>query len=185
MRGFEIDPFAAWMTQAWLEITFADIVKAAGKTLNNQTFAKGAGTLTHVTLPGGGGVFLLHPPGFFILEALWELVTGRPTEVVDQVIRGRYLTAVLAVITTVVIFYLGRRLAGRALGAVAAALFILDPFVLRQNDLVFIETPTMLWLVVGLLLIVRVIQGAPRRPRLEVALAISGSMPSSRSVSAT
>jgi Periplasmic binding protein len=36
---------------------FADIVKAAGKTLNNQTFAKGADTLTHVTLPGGGGTF--------------------------------------------------------------------------------------------------------------------------------
>ena len=36
---------------------FADIVKAAGKTLNNQTFAKGAASLTHVTLPGGGGTF--------------------------------------------------------------------------------------------------------------------------------
>jgi Periplasmic binding protein len=36
---------------------FADIVKAAGKTLNNKTFAKGAGTLTHVTLPGGGGTY--------------------------------------------------------------------------------------------------------------------------------
>lgn len=31
LRGFEIDPFAAWMTQAWLEIAFADVVKAAGK----------------------------------------------------------------------------------------------------------------------------------------------------------
>jgi hypothetical protein len=36
---------------------FADIVKAAGKTLNNQTFAKGASSLTHVTLPGGGGSY--------------------------------------------------------------------------------------------------------------------------------
>jgi ABC-type branched-subunit amino acid transport system substrate-binding protein len=33
---------------------FADFVKAAGKTLNNQTFAKGASSLTHVALPGGG-----------------------------------------------------------------------------------------------------------------------------------
>jgi adenine-specific DNA-methyltransferase len=29
LRGFEIDPFAAWMTQAWLEIAFADVAKAA------------------------------------------------------------------------------------------------------------------------------------------------------------
>ena len=36
---------------------FTDIVKAAGKTLNNQTFAKGGASLTHVTIPGGGGTF--------------------------------------------------------------------------------------------------------------------------------
>ncbi|MGO9854344.1 MAG: ABC transporter substrate-binding protein [Acidimicrobiales bacterium] len=36
---------------------FADIVKAAGKTLNDQTFAKGGTSLTHVSLPGGGGTF--------------------------------------------------------------------------------------------------------------------------------
>lgn len=29
LRGFEIDPFAAWMTQAWLEIAFAETAKAA------------------------------------------------------------------------------------------------------------------------------------------------------------
>jgi hypothetical protein len=34
-----------------------DLLKSAGKTLNNQTLAKGAGTLTHVTLPGNGGAF--------------------------------------------------------------------------------------------------------------------------------
>jgi hypothetical protein len=34
-----------------------DVVKSAGKTLNNQTFTKGAHSLTHVTLPGGGGMF--------------------------------------------------------------------------------------------------------------------------------
>jgi Periplasmic binding protein len=36
---------------------FSDLVKAAGKTLNNQTLAHGAASLTHVTLPGGGGTF--------------------------------------------------------------------------------------------------------------------------------
>jgi len=36
---------------------FTDIVKAAGKTLNNQTFLKGGQSLTHVTIPGGGGTF--------------------------------------------------------------------------------------------------------------------------------
>ena len=36
---------------------FTDIVKAAGKTLNNETFKKGGESLTHVTIPGGGGTF--------------------------------------------------------------------------------------------------------------------------------
>lgn len=36
---------------------FEDIVKAAGKTLNNKTFLRGGESLTHVTLPGGGGTF--------------------------------------------------------------------------------------------------------------------------------
>jgi len=36
---------------------FADILKAAGKTLTNKTFASGAASLTHLTLPGGGGTF--------------------------------------------------------------------------------------------------------------------------------
>jgi hypothetical protein len=34
---------------------FADIAKAAGKTLNNTTFNRGRESLTHVTLPGGDG----------------------------------------------------------------------------------------------------------------------------------
>jgi ABC-type branched-subunit amino acid transport system substrate-binding protein len=36
---------------------FSDIAKAAGKTLSNETFAKGGASLTHVTIPGGGGTF--------------------------------------------------------------------------------------------------------------------------------
>ena len=34
-----------------------DILKSAGKTLNNQTFETGGQSLTHVSIPGGGGTF--------------------------------------------------------------------------------------------------------------------------------
>jgi ABC-type branched-subunit amino acid transport system substrate-binding protein len=40
---------------------FEDIVKAAGKTLNNATFNRGGESLTHVTLPGGGGIYDFGP----------------------------------------------------------------------------------------------------------------------------
>jgi hypothetical protein len=36
---------------------FSQFAKAAGKTLNNQTLAKGAASLGRVTIPGGGGSF--------------------------------------------------------------------------------------------------------------------------------
>jgi adenine-specific DNA-methyltransferase len=31
LKGFEIDPFAAWLTQVWLEIAFSDVISAAGQ----------------------------------------------------------------------------------------------------------------------------------------------------------
>jgi ABC-type branched-subunit amino acid transport system substrate-binding protein len=40
---------------------FADITKAAGKTLNNTTFDRGGASLTHVTLPGGDGTYDFGP----------------------------------------------------------------------------------------------------------------------------
>ena len=33
LRGFEIDPFAAWLTQTWLEIALADVLAAVGASL--------------------------------------------------------------------------------------------------------------------------------------------------------
>ena len=40
---------------------FVDIAKAAGKTLNNATFNGGGESLTHITLPGGGGTYDFGP----------------------------------------------------------------------------------------------------------------------------
>jgi hypothetical protein len=123
------------------------------------------------TLPPGEGnvhqVFLLHPPGFFMLEALWEIVAGRPAGLVAQVIRTRELNTVVAAITVVLIFALVRRLAGPGAGLAAGLLFSIDPFVIRENGLVFLETSTMMWVLAGMLLLVRVAQGSARRPALE------------------
>ncbi len=40
---------------------FEDIVKAAGRTLDNETFNRGGESLTHVTIPGGGGTYHFGP----------------------------------------------------------------------------------------------------------------------------
>ena len=40
---------------------FEDVVKSAGMTLNDATFNRGGESLTHVTLPGGGGIYDFGP----------------------------------------------------------------------------------------------------------------------------
>jgi ABC-type branched-subunit amino acid transport system substrate-binding protein len=40
---------------------FEDIVKAAGRTLDNETFDRGGESLAHVTIPGGGGTYGFGP----------------------------------------------------------------------------------------------------------------------------
>ena len=85
--------------------------------------------------PAGEGnvhqVFLLHPPGFFMLEALWESIVGRPSAIIAQVVRARELNSVVAVVTVVLIFLLARRLVGTRAGIAAGLLFALDPFIIR------------------------------------------------------
>ncbi len=40
---------------------FEDVVKAAGRTLDNETFDRGGESLTHVNIPGGGGTYDFGP----------------------------------------------------------------------------------------------------------------------------
>jgi hypothetical protein len=40
---------------------FQDIVKAAGRTLDYRTFNRGGESLTHITIPGGGGTYDFGP----------------------------------------------------------------------------------------------------------------------------
>jgi len=49
--------WTAPQTACYQVALFAAIAKAAGKTLNVSTFAKGGASLTHVVLPGGGGTY--------------------------------------------------------------------------------------------------------------------------------
>lgn len=59
IRGFDIDPFAAWLTQAWLEIALGDLVVATGTRLP---------TVAHVC-----DTLALEPS-----EAEFDLVVGNP-----------------------------------------------------------------------------------------------------------
>jgi len=97
------------------------------------------------------GPFFLHPPGFFYLEAGWARLLPRPADVVSAVYQMRTLNVLLAAVTAAVLVLLAARAAGWQAGAAAGLLFALDPFCVRQNDRVLLETATMLWVLLGYL----------------------------------
>lgn len=107
--------------------------------------------------------FLLHPPLFFAVGAVWSDLLQVHGSYFHQLDALRMLNAVLAVISTGLIYALGSRLAGRWAGAGAALLFALDPYILRQNERVMIETGTAMLVLAGWLVLIRVMDGEARR----------------------
>ena len=110
-----------------------------------------------------GGPFFLHGPGFFYLEAGWARLVGNLPSLMDWVYEMRALNALLAGATAVVLVLLATRASSLRVGAVAGLLFALDPFCIRQNDRVLLETALMLWVMLGYLVFTSVIGRLPSR----------------------
>ncbi|MFF9804060.1 ArnT family glycosyltransferase [Streptomyces coeruleorubidus] len=121
-----------------------------------------------------GGLFFLHPPGYFYMEGGWERLFGAHGDVISGVHQMRLLNAVLAMITAAVLVFLITRVTRSVPAAVAVGLlFVFDPFVLRLNDRVLIETSMMLWVLLGYLVLVPLTQG-DRPPRARGRAAAGG-----------
>ena len=99
----------------------------------------------------GGRQFFLHPPAYFYLEAGWARLLGRPNSLVAQIYEMRTLNAFLAALTGVVLVLLGGRVSSKRAGIVTGLIFSLDPFCIRQNDRVLLETAMILWILLGYL----------------------------------
>jgi 4-amino-4-deoxy-L-arabinose transferase-like glycosyltransferase len=100
------------------------------------------------------GVFLLHPPLFFLIGGAWQALlrpAGNYFELVDSM---RLLVALFAIITTGAIFLITRRLVGQRYGIAAGVLFAIDPYALRTNGRVFLETPGLTFVMVGYFLLI-------------------------------
>jgi 4-amino-4-deoxy-L-arabinose transferase-like glycosyltransferase len=107
-----------------------------------------------------GIVFFLHGPAFFYLESGWSWLAGKPASLMAWVYEMRMLNAMLAGATAVVLVQLTARVSSLRAGLLAGALFALDPFCVRQNDRVLLETSMMFWVLLGYLVLVSLI----RRP---------------------
>ena len=80
-----------------------------------------------------------------------------------QIYQMRMLNALLAGVTAVVVVLLAARLGSQRSAAAAGLLFALDPFCIRQNDRVLLETAMMLWVLLGYLVFLRLAAPPPVR----------------------
>ncbi|WP_328946223.1 glycosyltransferase family 39 protein [Streptomyces sp. NBC_00250] len=118
------------------------------------------------------GLFFLHPPGYFYVEAGWMKLVGEHSDVIAGVHSSRVLNALLAGVTAALIVFLVARVRSRGAGAVAGLLFALDQFCIRQNNRVLLETGTMVWILAGYLALVGLTRpDPPGRPRARALLA--------------
>ncbi|MFE5591828.1 ArnT family glycosyltransferase [Streptomyces sp. NPDC056549] len=118
------------------------------------------------------GLFFLHPPGYFYLEAGWTKLVGEHADIVAGVHSSRVLNSLLAGVTAALLVLLVARVRSPRAGAVAGLVFALDQFCIRQNDRVLLETATMMWILAGYLLLVGLARpDPPGRPRARALLA--------------
>lgn len=123
-----------------------------------------------------GHLFFFHPPGFFYLAAGWERITGVPHDIVRAVYDDRLLNGVLAGITATLLVLLGRRLWSTRAGLLAAAVFAVEPYVMRQNGRVLLETAAMVWVLLGYLLLAPLVADPARRRRSQLMLTVAGGL---------
>lgn len=115
-------------------------------------------SLAHGNFPpldAQGQPFLVHPPGFLFLEATWVQVFGSGGNAFQQVTSLRGLQVLLAGASVLLLFLVIRETAGLLAAALGSVVFALDPYALRQNGRVLIETATMAFLLGGMYLILR------------------------------
>ncbi|MET9676232.1 phospholipid carrier-dependent glycosyltransferase [Streptomyces sp. NPDC006482] len=100
------------------------------------------------------GLFFLHPPGHFYVEAGWIRLVGDHQDVIAGVHSMRVLNALLAGVTAALVVFLVARVRSRGAGLAAGLVFALDQFCIRQNNRVLLETGTMVWVLAGFLVLV-------------------------------
>ncbi|MCT4354021.1 phospholipid carrier-dependent glycosyltransferase [Streptomyces sp. Je 1-79] len=110
------------------------------------------------------GLFFLHPPGFFYLQAGWVRLIGLDVDVLSEVHGVRVLNALLAGATAALLVLLVARVRSRAAGLIAGLVFAVDQYCIRQNDRALLETETMVWVLAGYLVLVSLARSElPRR----------------------
>ncbi|MFP3581113.1 phospholipid carrier-dependent glycosyltransferase [Arthrobacter sp. fls2-241-R2A-200] len=153
LRGFCV--FAGWVAAAF-GVRAIGLTKGFELWVDEMLYALLGDSVSrgHIlpTLPDGP--FFLHPPGFFWVEGAVIHLFGITGNNVDLVMQLRWLNAVLGAVTVGLAFLLVRHTANRTAAWLTGGLLSFEPFVLRSNSHVFLETLAMAAVLGGLLIVV-------------------------------
>lgn len=148
------------------------LVRANELFIDEVTYADLANQLAQGQIPRSGpDPFFLHPPASFALNALVIRVLGLQGDAMDLALQLRWTNAVLGSLTVVVCFLLVRRMAGTWPAILSALVLATDPFVLRMDGRLMIETPAALAVLIGWLVFYASLHQESRRARLRLEVA--------------
>jgi len=134
--------------------------------IDEITYSRLALTISHGHWPNlSGRPFYLHPPGAFLIDGAAVRVLGLSSNPTALVLQLRWVNAVLGTIVVGLVFALLMRLTRTSVAVVGALVVATDPFVLRNDGRVMLETPAIALLLTGWLLLLIALDrdGARRR----------------------
>lgn len=118
-----------------------------------------------------GAKFFLHPPGFFLVEAVWMHIVGFHSQLFAQVFSVRKLVSIFAAGTVALMAVIIDRVVGRGVAVVAAMMLMVNAFFNRDTSFVILEPATLFWALAGYAVLVYLPpEGAKGRwPRIAAA----------------
>jgi O-antigen/teichoic acid export membrane protein len=120
--------------------------------IDELTYADFAQQVATGHLPNVHGTpFFLHPPASMALGGLIVETFGLTGSAMDVAYDLRWVNAVLGAVMVVLAFFIVRRVVNLPVAAATAMILALDPFVLRNDSRVMIETPAVVLLLAGTL----------------------------------
>ena len=163
-------PIAAVLGLVAFAVRAFGLARANDLFIDELTYAEVADDVAHGTLPQQfGEPFFLHPIGSFVVNGLVIRLIGLTGSFFELVYPLRWVNTVLGAVTVVLAVLLMHRLAGLVPAAVAGVVLAFDPFVLRQDGRVMIETPATLWILAGWLVLIGAPAGSSVRTRRALA----------------
>lgn len=122
--------------------------------IDEITYARLALTTSHGHWPNlSGRQFYLHPPGAFLIDGAVVRVLGLSSNATALVPQLRWVNAVLGTVIVGLVFALLTRLTRTSVAIIGTLIVATDPFVLRNDGRVMLETPAVALLLTGWLLL--------------------------------